>query len=376
MESKHPYVNTPESQLLLAILNQHPPFQFENIATDKFIELVKLHNLTPFVFYRLKDYSSLIPPDIYSYLRSGYLANVSRNLGFWDEFLKINDAFKQNNISILPLKGMDMLARFCPAFDLRTMSDIDILIKEDQFVKAEKVLSDLGYQKRLYGLKEKYWRERQCHVAFHRNHTMVEAHWGLDFKRANRIILQQLWKRVKQVQLGNDKLNIFSPEDALFSLALHLRRFGNILSLKQVLDAAKIIKESSEFDWDYVLEESKRGAMKATTYFILMQISLFTKVNISIEIFKKLGISRWHKILIKNFLLKHTFKVPPSLKEDYLKAHFLLYDNPCEPFLYLINIPYEQFCKFYDLKPYANKTDFLYRIRLLYIPISFCLKKR
>lgn len=376
MEPYPSYLKLPEAKLLLAITNERPPFSFENIDLEKFIALLRLHNIAPLVFCKIRRYSQKIPPHIYSFLKSSYLFNLSINLNFWKEFLKINAACQQNDIALLPLKGMDILLRFYPAFDLRNMCDIDILIKKEQFAQAEIALSDLGYEKKLSGLKEEYWRTKQCHIAFYKNRVTFEVHLRLDFKRRNRFILRQLWQRIQLLELRGHKVTMLSPEDALFSFALHLRRFGNFPSLKQVLDVAKIIHESPQFDWNYVLTESKQGKMEATVYFILTQVSLFTEANIPLDILGKLSIPSWQKILIKKFILRHTFQISSSLKNLYLKAHFLLYDNIWEPILYLINIPYERFCQFYNLTPYSCQANLLYSLRLIYMPISLFLNTR
>ena len=375
MESNPAPLDIPEANLLLEIINQSPQFNLHNVDFDKFICLVRIHDIIPFVFHGLQGSRKQIPEEAYVSLKSAYLANVLRNLRFWKEFLQINDAFRKNNIAMLPLKGMDILARFYPNFDFRSIGDIDIVVKEEQFTQVEKILSDLHYTKRLDGLKESYWRNKQCHISFSKVGIVVDAHWRLDFKRGHRAILPKLWERTRQLELEHQRIDIFSPEDALFSFALHLRRFGNILKLKQVLDVAKIIKDYSEFNWDYVLRESNQGRMKATLYFILMQVQLFTKTKIPSEVLRKLGIPSWQKIRIRDFLLKRTFQIDLAFKKDYLKAHFLLYDNICEPALYIINIPYEQFCKFYGLTPYTKKTDFIYNLRFLYIARSLLKKK-
>ena len=370
----NPYIKTiPEAELLLDIINGRMPFKFDNIDRDRFTELTRLHEVIPYVFSKFQECASHIPQTLWTYLEPVYYANLSRNLKFWSEFLKIYQAFKLKNIPVLPMKGMDLMVRFYPELRLRSMADIDILVKEGQFDQAEKILSELGYEKRLLGLKEEYWRQKQCHVEFDKKGFIVEIHWGLDFKRPNRIILPQLWERVKKVPIENHKIDILSEEDTLFAFTLHLRRFGRILSLKQIIDVARIIKTSPKFDWDYVLKESKEGRMRASVYFILMQAFLFTGAPIPMEIFRKLNIPFWQKKLIKNFILKSTFKIQPSvkaLKKDYLKAHLLLYDSPWEPLWYLVNIPYEQFCKFYNLKPYIKKTNLLYKMRLLYMPVK------
>lgn len=375
MESDALYSNLPEASLLLKTAADNPPFEFEGINSAKFIKLVEVYNIAPLLFYKLKDHKARVPPDIYTHLKSRYLRNILINKVFWNDFLRISDIFRQNNVALLPLKGVDTLIRFYPYFDLRAMVDIDILIKEGQFAQAEKILSELNYSKKLYGLKEEYWRKHQCHITFYKEGVTVEVHWGLDFKRGKRTILPRLWERIQAIEFKDHKVDIFSPEDALFSFALHLRRFGNMLFLKQVFDVAKIIKESSGFDWDYVLRESKIGKMEATVYFILMQVSLFTKTEVPEEIFNQLNISTWQKTLIRKFILKYTFQTEISMKNAYLKAHFLLYDSLYEPIIYIVNIPYEQFCKFYFLKPYTKKADLLYNLRFIYMPISLLKEK-
>ena len=376
METRYTYPLRPEADLLLDILNARSPCFDQSLDVERFVTLAKLHDLAPLVFCRLQHHNHPFSKKASPLLRSGYLSSLMMNLKFWNEFLKINEAFQQSGIDMVPLKGMDILVRFYPTFDLRSMVDIDIVVKESQFAQAEKILSDLHYLKRLDGLKEGYWRDKQCHIAFFKNGVLVEVHWGLDFKRGHRAILPQLWERTRQLDFEHYKIDIFSPEDALFSFALHLRRFGNILSLKQVLDVARIIKDYPGFDWGYVLKEAAQGRMKATLYFILMQVKLFTKTKIPSEVFRKLGIPAWQKVRIRNFLLKRTFQIEPALKKDYLSAHFLLYDNLCEPALYIINIPYEQFCKFYGLKPYTHKASLIYKLRLIYMLISLFIKKK
>lgn len=368
--------NESEAGLLLDIVyNRKPHHQLSNLDISKLVELARLHNILPLIFYKLKKYGGSVAAEAQAYLKNQYLSSLKRNLCFWREFLNISDIFYQRNIAMVPIKGVDILVRFYPFFDTRSMCDIDILVREGELTQAGSVLRELGYQEKLCGLKEEYWRRKQCHIAFWKEPVIVEVHWGLDFKRGKRIILSRLWERTKDSTVQNHKVKLLSDEDALFCFALHWRRFGNIFSLKQVLDVAHIIKEAPAFDWDYVLKEGKQGMMKAALYFILMQARLFCEADIPEDIFKKLNLPFWQKILIKRFLLRHTFEVNPSLKKLYLKAHLLLYDNILEPIFYLINIPYEQFCKFYDLKPYTKKSYLLYSLRLLYMPASLFLER-
>ncbi|MCM8782926.1 MAG: nucleotidyltransferase family protein [Candidatus Omnitrophica bacterium] len=364
----------PEVKILFDIIYRRQPYsQFASLNIDVLVKLTKFHGLIPFIFYKLKESNNdIIFNNIYLDFKNTYYWNLIRNLRFWKEFLIIKDAFYQRNIAMVPLKGMDILVRFYPYFDMRSMCDIDILIKEDEFPQAERILSELGYQKRLFGLKEEYWRNKQCHIAFFKGPITVELHFNLDFKRkyTRRTLLPYLWQRTQVYNVQNQKIRLLSSEDAVFCFALHLRHFGNILSLKQVLDVARIIKETPNFDWDYMLKEAQQNRINATLYFILMQVELFTETEIPRFIFQKLKLACWQKNLIKKFLLRYTFANKIPLKQIYLRAHFLLYDNLLESIYYLLNIPYEQFCKFYGLKFYSLQADFLYAIRFFYFPFK------
>lgn len=374
METNSSTMPIPEIRILLDFINDRKPCSLDAIDFRKLSALSQLHGITPLVFSKLKNYNLNIPRDVYLSLKSCYLYNLEKNLKFWHEFLRINALFKESNIAVLPLKGIDILTRFYSTFTLRTMVDIDLLIKEEQFAQAQEVLSNLGYQKKLRGFKEEYWRKSHYQVAFYKNKLVVELHWRMEFKRNNAAILPYLWKRTNEVMIENNKVTILSPEDALFSLALNLRHFGNIYSLRQILDATKIIKASARFDWDYVLKEARQGMVQATLYFILLQLNLFTDIKIPVDIMKKLKVPFWQKALIKKSLLRHTFQIRISVKKSYLGAYFLLYDNIWKTILYLINVPYEQFCQFYNLTPYTRQTNLLYNLRFIYMPISFFLR--
>jgi hypothetical protein len=375
MEYPHPSANSPEIRLFLDVLNQRTVMPADGINSEKFGEFAQFHNLSSLVFYRLKDANVDICRKIALQLRPHYLANISHNLHLWNEFLRIKNSFMENRIAMVPLKGVDILARSYPAFDLRSMNDIDILIKEGQLAEAERALLALGYRKEFFGFKEEYWRRDHCNISFCKDRLVVDVHWGLDFKRGQRDVLPGIWDRVRQAKAGNQEITILSPEDAIFCFALHLRRFGNVLALKQVFDSAQIIRQTADFDWSYILEEGRRGRMQATLCFILMQVSLFTDAPVPEDVLNRLRVPFWQKKLIRKFLLKNTFLSTASLKKNYLKAHFLLFDNVWEAILYLINIPHEQFCKYYVLKPYTTKAVVLYRLRLFYMPLKHLLNR-
>ncbi|MFH1245546.1 MAG: nucleotidyltransferase family protein, partial [Candidatus Omnitrophota bacterium] len=222
--------------------------------------------------------------------------------------------------------------------------------------------------------KEEYWRQKQCHLSFnreaHRKSLLVELHWALDFKRDNQKILPLLWKRVRANPRGERSIKLLSPEDTLFSLALHNRRLGKMFCLKYVCDMGLLLnKYKNELDWDYILQESRRGKMRAAMFFALSQLKLLD-FPLPRAILRDLNVPAWQGKLVRYFMERQVFFPKEDFKKTYLTCHFLLYDNIWEPVKYILNIPREQFAKYYGLAPYTVKTAFFYYLRWLYIPLT------
>jgi hypothetical protein len=177
-----------------------------------------------------------------------------------------------------------------------------------------------------------------------------------------------MFDRLRQAVIQGRKVKLLSVEDTFFGLALHQRRFGIALSLREVCDMARLLnKYKSSFDWDYVLNESRNAKVCSAVFFSLCQVKLFFGLEPPEYVWERLNVAQWKKKIIQRFIEKNTFSQDINSKNLYLKTHFLLYDNLWEPVDYILNIPQEQFAKFYGLAPYDKNTNFFYRHRILFI---------
>lgn len=342
-----------------------------------FKELIVYHDLIPFAYLTLKNSNSFLPQDLREFLKNNYYCTLTRCQNLWQEFLRMSIAFEQAGITLVPIKGIALLQDIYTNLPFRPMTDIDLIVKEEDLKKAEVVFYDLGYRKELYGLKEEYWRRNQYHITFYKKEEQkvpfVELHWSLDFKRKNRLILPELWERIRKLDVDGTRINLLSPEDTLFSLALHNRRFGRTLCLKNTYDFILLLnKYASDIDWNYVLNQSRKYNLCSTLFFALCQVKLLSDLNVPEFVWKELNLPNWKMRLIQRFIEQNTFLWDKKVqnKNLYLKSHFLLYDNIWEPIDYIVNIPKEQFAKFYEFEPYDKKTDFLYWNRMFYIPFK------
>lgn len=332
-----------------------------------FKELISYHEVYSYLYPVVKDSAKLFPADIITFFKNNYFYGLAHCQRLLREFLRISAAFKEAKIRVVPLKGMAFLQDTYSHIPARPTTDIDLLVEKINLPLAKEILLDLDFLERLDGLKPSYWLEKQCHIEFIKKESgkdivWLDLHFGLDFKRKRTEILPELWTRA----CGG----ILSPEDALFSLALHQRRFGRALCLKNVVDAGLILKKyQGTFDWDYVIRQAKSGRMRSTMFFFLTQVKILFDSEIRLPDLKVLCPNYFKRKLIRFFIKNNVFSdsFGKKAKELYLKSHFLLYDSLWEPVDYILNIPQEQFAKFYGVQPYNKKTEFFYKNRLFYI---------
>jgi len=346
---------------------------FPRRAIDKGLDwgrlkgLIYYHELNAYLYPLIKDSAGLFPANIVDILKSNHFYCLLHGQRLLQEFSYISAAFGQAKIKVVPLKGVAFLRDIYAHIPARPMTDIDLLVEKVNLPLAREVLLNLGFTERLDGLKQSYWLEKQCHLKFikrksDKNAIYLDLHFSLDFKRKNLEILPQLWSRVNGGML--------SPEDAIFSLALHQRRFGKVLCLKNVIDAGLILnKYRDTLDWDYLITQARSGRMRSTMFFLLAQVKMIFDSEIRLPRLKLFCPNYLKRRLIYSFIKHNVFSdaIAERTNQLYLKSHFLLYDDFFEPVSYILNIPQEQFAKFYNLDPYSKNTKLLYKNRFAYI---------
>ncbi|MDD5245899.1 MAG: nucleotidyltransferase family protein [Candidatus Omnitrophica bacterium] len=337
---------------------------------EYFKRLLIHHELVTLAYPVLRSFSGAIPQDLETFLKNNYYCSLLHCQQVLKEFLEISGAFEKSGVGLVPIKGVAFLEDIYAEFPARSMADVDVLVKEDDFRKAEEIISGLGFRKELYGLKEEYWLKDQYHIAFHAREkkqiNFLEVHWSLDYKRRGENVLEELWGRTRRITAQGKSFISLSCEDIFFTLALHHRRFGKPLCFKNILDLGLLFKRyGGVFDWGYVLRQAQRYRLHAAAYYSLAAVSYGLGMEFPDSLWKAFKLPGWKKRAIRNFVSGEMFD--RREKKVFLKSHFLLYDSIWEPVGYIINIPQEQFAKFYGLPAYAKKTRVLFRIRFLYI---------
>ena len=116
---------------------------------DKFVKIGSSHYVIPALYYKLKerDYLKLLSDELVSYLEEIYSQNLKRNLELKKEINEISNLFITNNINHVFLKGAALVSSiYKETLGIRMVGDIDILIHNDQILKAKSLMEDNGYK--------------------------------------------------------------------------------------------------------------------------------------------------------------------------------------------------------------------------------------
>jgi len=233
--------------------------------------------MLPLVYYSInKIHKPKIPEAIFNSLKDFCRTNLIKNMLLWEEFCRIQDAFKKAGIKTIPLKGIILSETLYHNFSLRPMGDIDILVKENDLDRAKNVLISLGYKMSLKGLTQNYWKDYHCHYQFREpfKETLIEIHWAFAPPRPNKINLNEVWERSETQCINGIEVSTLSPEDTLLLLCLHACK--NITTLKNIplinlCDIHEIITQYTDrLNYAYIVHTAKVWRLEGAVFYLCL----------------------------------------------------------------------------------------------------------
>jgi hypothetical protein len=263
-------------------------------ARQEGVSAVLFHNITK---HRLDD---LLPQDNYRDLADHYYANLKRNMSIVGELRGVLEAFQAMAVPCIVLKGMALAERIYPNIALRGMSDVDILVRKDDLLRADERLLTLGYTARdssaakaihnpmgyLASLEyRKNGSPLDLHLHWHLVNTSVPATMFV-----NSIDLDRLWENAAPTRIADSEALMLSPEHLIIYLCEHALRVGHsfdrLILICDIYYAIKAFEKS--LDWDFIAEESRLFGLSLFVYYSLSIVKHHTSVGIPDECIAKL----------------------------------------------------------------------------------------
>ena len=250
-----------------------------SVNWDRVVDRAFEHDIAPLMHNSIRrlEVSSLQVEPALSRLKAGYHANAIRNAIVLRELQKILHAFREYGITVVVLKGAALAQTVYQNWAVRPMSDVDVLIRKEEFTKAEDLLGKLDYAPdiRLPELKERHLAHyyelgftKQLAASFN---VRCEIHWCLERpSRSFHIDLDGMWQRAEPAAFGDVDALVLCPEDLLLHLCLHTCKHRLTGGFRALCDISETIRHfGPQLNWDEVLIRATQWQINSFVYVML-----------------------------------------------------------------------------------------------------------
>ncbi|MGQ0561472.1 MAG: nucleotidyltransferase domain-containing protein [Gemmatimonadota bacterium] len=213
----------PELELLLAAIS--PNVQARGAPADwpAVLRTAQFHRLTPLL---LKQLAARFPDaPIVPELRAEIRTIAQRNLLLFAHTARASECLRAHGIDALALKGPVLAHQLHGDLSLRVCGDVDLLVRQEDFAQAARVLARSGYSagSALDDAALRAHRRRQHDLAFaHRDGTLLELHGDLAQPHYSyRAPLGAWFEQAREVEVAGKRVKPLRPEHALVLAVVH-----------------------------------------------------------------------------------------------------------------------------------------------------------
>jgi len=204
------------------------------------------------------------PPDeVFRRMRKSFLASRVRCLYMERQLGEISEAFQNEGIRTLVLKGPATAWSAYPDPAMRPSSDLDLLVLPEQIAQTRTLLERLDYK--CLGKRYEHSKDFFCEETFipqrnSRDNRAIELHWDLHsfsgIKRDGKV--EDLFHRAVKIELLSVTFETLHPVDALIHRALNMTLWHNkairLIWIYDIALLARCLKVPD--DWKVLQERS------------------------------------------------------------------------------------------------------------------------
>ncbi|PYV14166.1 MAG: hypothetical protein DMG07_12535 [Acidobacteria bacterium] len=221
------------------------------------------HGMTPLVSWHLKGACpEFVPSLLRSRLKTFFSRNQARNLFLSAELARLLAALGDAGVRAVPFKGPLLAELAYGSVALREFQDLDVLVHQQDWTRAEKIMLSNGYTRdlRLTPAQEVYFRRLQHAHSFTGacGRGIVELHWSLASRYFHYPVdSDRLWQRVETVRFAGAEILTLAPADLVVILCAHgAKHLWE--RLEWVASVAELIRACDALDWPGILAEARR----------------------------------------------------------------------------------------------------------------------
>jgi len=235
------------------------------------------HGVFPLIYGRLRQYLKDFPGrnDIEEFLRESenlYLSGIARSVKQEAAGNRVISLLARNEIPSLVIKGGQIANDIYQDPNCRVSYDIDILIRRDDALKADRLLAASGYIGET-GTPLLYCMSRFHHATYHHpeHDFVIEMHWNFGVPYFFLLSSEEIWRDgifADQVRMR------LSPEMTVIMLLIHhhSHAFRELRILTDILWALYRYQES--INWYQLALKLRETGLVKTSLISLHQISM------------------------------------------------------------------------------------------------------
>jgi hypothetical protein len=233
------------------------------------------HNVKPLLYHRVKRLGITLPAEAVEELRRAYLKNATRNMLLAHEVAILLRRLQEHSVPIILLKGVYLAEQVYEDIGLRSMSDVDLLVRAADVSCVEQALLAEGFEpstpNRIIGKNNSHFGYTLPALRL-----LLEVHWTLIGGEGQfgtfpiEIDVAGLWARAQPLTLEDSSALALSLDDLILHLCLHTAKHAHELQLRMLCDIAEIIRKyGPDIDWEAVGARAQSWGIVRSVYLVL-----------------------------------------------------------------------------------------------------------
>ena len=219
----------------------------DNIDLLKVYEIAEKHSVQTTAYYGIKKLQCAISSEALSKWEEAHLRGLSVSIRFKAELNNVCDVFTKEKLVHMPLKG-SIIKNMYPSTDMRSMSDMDILIKREDAKKVHDILIGMGYTCDMYDISHQdvYFKDPIYNIEIHT--SLFDDGDGVTFYREYDNILD------RTVTVDNEYARLMTDEDFYVYNVAHFAKHFQLggSGIRSVMDMYIMKKSLTGMDMAYV----------------------------------------------------------------------------------------------------------------------------
>ena len=232
------------------------------------------------------------------------LATAARWLRLRFELQNLVREFRRHNVGCVILKGAVLAFMAYPDSSLRSVSDLDLLVRPENLAKALELIERAGFEfpKRFEFanpliVKDFVVPGEEISLPFEKPGTqaLIEVHTQLESAEPwFPVPTAEVWEHLEEADWNDLRMAVLDAHEFLFHLVLHLSR-GHFFSLglRPLLDVHLWVElQQRRLDWEWLREECVRRGYRDWMYLTLKIVRDSFSTGIPAEFFHAIGAPR------------------------------------------------------------------------------------